>query len=279
GVIIDNNPNTVIGGTSPGAGNVISGNTGAAGVLITGPNATGNQVLGNFIGTNVTGTAAVANTQDGVRIEAGANNNTIGGTTAAARNVISGNLAAGIQITGTSGNVVQGNYLGINAAGTAALANVVGVMISQAASNVIGGSIPGAGNVISGNTNAGVYVTGASAANNLIAGNLIGTNAAGTAALPNVFGVDLDTAGHDNLIGGVTAGARNIISGNDRAGVYIAGSGANNAVQGNWIGLNSTGTAGLSNDNGVIISGSPSTTIGGTAAGAGNVISGNVTGI
>ena len=149
----------------------------------------------------------------------------IGGTTAADRNVISGN-AAGMAIanSGTSGNLVQGNYIGLNAAGTAALPNTgAGVTISGTASgNTIGGSVAGAQNVISGNTGAGVLVQ-SSASGNAIKGNLIGTNPAGTAAIPNGFlGISVLTA-VSTTIGGTTAVERNVISGNASAGVQISG--------------------------------------------------------
>ena len=95
------------------------------GIFIDGTAATGNVVSGCYIGTNATGTSAVANTFPGIEIAEGANGNTIGGTTAAARNVISGNAHIGVSIhdSGSNGNLVLGNFIGTNAAGTAALPN------------------------------------------------------------------------------------------------------------------------------------------------------------
>ena len=124
GVDIIGATNDTIGGTSMAARNVISGNT-VDGILITGSTATGNVVEGNYIGTDSTGTAALANHVSGVYLVSGANNNIIGGPTAAAGNVLSGNTYDGISIigSGTSGNEVENNYIGTNAAGTAALAN------------------------------------------------------------------------------------------------------------------------------------------------------------
>ena len=121
GVFISS-PNNVIGGATAAARNVISGNT-AQGVIILGAAATGNVVSGNFIGSNVSGTARIPNGVAGVAVIGGASNNTIGGTTAGAGNLISGNAGPGVSINraGTNGNTVAGNLIGTNAAGTAAL--------------------------------------------------------------------------------------------------------------------------------------------------------------
>src|SRR5205085_8430221 len=114
-------------------------------------------------------------------------NTAIGGTTVAARNVISGNFGSGVVIKGVSGNAVRGNYIGLNAAGTTNVANHTdGVQILNGASNnTIGGASAAFRNVISGNNNSGIYVT-SSASNcsgNVIANNFIGTDAAGTASI------------------------------------------------------------------------------------------------
>src|SRR5215210_4238566 len=113
------------------------------------------------------------------------------------------------------------------------------------------------------------------ARNNAIEGNFIGTDAAGTAVLgssPTVVKIEYSPG---NTIGGTTAGARNIISGNG-GGIEIVGPTAkNNKVEGNYIGTDATGTQDLGNFDGVGISPAPDNTIGGTSAGAGNVISGN----
>src|SRR6185295_18010727 len=89
-----------------------------------------------------------------------ASNNTIGGTTTAARNIISGHASQGIAIvnTGTTGNLVQGNFIGTNVNGTAAVSNGSGVGITNAPGNTIGGAVAGARNVISGNIGDGVGI-------------------------------------------------------------------------------------------------------------------------
>jgi titin len=273
--------NNTVGGTTAATRNVISGN-GLFGIQIAGLGTNGNVVEGNFIGTNVTGTVAIANSQDGIRIQSGAANNIIGGISAGAGNVISGNVGNGIVITGggTTGNIVLGNFIGSNAAGTAALANGQnGILMNNTASNnSIGGQIAGAGNVISGNTGAGIAISDASTAGNGIQGNLIGTNAAGAAAIANATGVILENGASGNLIGGTTSAARNVISGNGSNGVLVTGGGTTgNTVAANFIGINAAGTASLGNaPDGVLINnGASANTIGSVAAGAGNVISGN----
>ena len=261
--------------------NVISGNGGGvsmSGIDIIGPGTTGVVVTGNLIGTDATGTIAIGNVGAGVYIENSADN-TIGGTAAAERNVISGNDGDGIQITGSgsTGNVVLGNYIGTDASGIAALGNATGVAIADASGNIIGDSVTGAGNVISGNIDFGVAFTGTTSSGNLVLGNRVGTDASGTFALPNLDGVTF-LGGSGNVAGGTTAEARNIISGNSRYNVSIVAD--NNTVLGNWIGLDATGTLSVAtNVAGILINGVAGNVIGGTAAGAGNVISGNGTGV
>jgi len=191
----------------------------------------GNIIEGNFIGTDVSGTSDLGNTNDGVRIET--SNNTIGGTVASARNVISGNNNDGVEINGSaaSGNLVQGNFIGTDASGTTDLGNDVdGVRITGAPGNTIGGTASGARNVISGNNNDGVEIN--AAGGNLVQGNFIGTDAAGTGALGNsAHGVRVSSASN-NTIGG--AGAGNVIAFNGGDGVFIA-SGTGNRIQQNSI--------------------------------------------
>ncbi|MBN9522897.1 right-handed parallel beta-helix repeat-containing protein [bacterium] len=271
---------------------VVSGNAGAGVRIAAG--ATSTTVTGNAIGSAPFSLATgFGNGGNGVEIDA-ANNNTIGGTTSIARNVISGNALNGVLIAGgSSGNVVQGNYIGISSIGSTALPNGTtgvpfvgdGVRIDAANNNTIGGTAAGAGNVLSGNISDGVDLRNG-ATGNLIAGNLIGTNAAGTAAIGNQEdGVYFEGA-IGNTVGGTTAAARNVISGNAFNGVFFYGPGSdNNTVAGNFIGTDAAGTGALGNVlEGVFIwqdpgsgnlTGPSGNTIGGTAAGAGNVIAFN----
>jgi parallel beta-helix repeat protein len=277
GITVLNSLNNTIGGLLVADRNLVSGNL-LGGVDITGSTSTGNHVFGNYIGTDAAGTGAVGN-NDGVRIVS-APGNTIGGFNAA-RNIISGNGRDGVRIlsAGADNNIVLGNYIGTNAAGTAAVPNGGGVLI-DGDNNTIGGTTPPARNLISGNSNEGVEIR-SGGNGNTISGNYIGTNLAGTAALANVEGGVLIDNTANNTVGGTTAGARNVISGNGTHGVMINAAGATgNLVQGNYVGTNSSGTAALGNNlTGIHIEGASGNTIGGSVAGAGNVASGNVTGI
>ena len=265
-------PDTVLGGSTPAARNVISAN-GNVGVLIQNAVATGNLVQGNYIGTDASGTMELGNAASGVIIGDAATN-TIGGPTAAERNVISGNGGTGVEITGatSTGNVVQSNYIGVDAGGTVAVPNNDGVNIRQNASLTMVTD-----NVISGNTFAGVsLIEGADSTR--IESNRIGTDASGTAAVGNGdAGVSISDA-TNNTIGGPTAGQRNVISANALRGVEIQGvTATGNVLQGNYIGTDATGVGALWNgDDGVRINDAPGNTIGGAGAGEGNVIAFNV---
>ena len=167
--------------------------------------------------------------------------NTIGGTTAGDRNIISGNDGFGVQILNANAtlNSVLGNYIGTNAAGTAALPNIIGVAVNNAPSNTIGGSAAGAGNIISGNSSPtaglGVQITGATATGNTLRGNFIGVAANGTSPLGNSsIGVQITAAASNNAIGTAVAGEGNIIANNGNIGVSVA-SGTGNRIQNNSI--------------------------------------------
>ena len=192
GVIMLGGAGNTIGGTTAEARNVISGN--GNGVSISGGvgGSSGNLVQGNFIGTDVTGTVDLGNQLEG--IIAFGDNNTIGGTTASARNIISGNSRRGVQLGVGSGNLVQGNFIGTDVTGMVALGNTLGgVLIFRAADNAIGGTTAGAGNLISGNGFAGVAIlskvtppVGVEATGNRVQGNSISSNAG--------LGIDLGPA-------------------------------------------------------------------------------------
>jgi parallel beta-helix repeat protein len=279
--ILVQSPGNRIGGTTAADRNVISGN-GKSGVFLYTASSNRTTVVGNYIGTNAAGTAAVGNGLDGVQVHA-SHTNTIGGTTAGARNVISGNKQDGILIAsnGAAGNVVQGNYVGTNAAGTAKIPNALyGVEVSQY-NNTIGGTTAGARNVISGNTKSGVALYKDTCYGNKVIGNYIGTDYTGTRDLGNTGrGVDFTTGAKNNFLGGTTAAERNVISGNDTGGVGVFNGSAFNLIRGNYVGVTAAGSSPLGNGGaGVSVSNSGPNTIGGTDAGAGNVISANNQGI
>ncbi len=266
--------NNTIGGTTAGAGNVISGNSGD-GVEITGATSSANVVAGNWIGTNPDGTVAVANLNDGIYINQ-SSDNTIGGTSTGAANLISGNTN-GVELSDASDTVVQGNLIGLDQTGSISLGNFsAGVLVDNGSStNTIGGPVGGGRNFISGNAQ-GVYITGAGTTGNLVAGNFIGTDMKGVVAVGNLGAGIVLAGGTATTIGGPTTLARNLISGNDGDGLDVQGGVTNTLIEGNYVGLDQTGTKTLANaGDGVSIDAAPGTIIGGTAQGAGNVIAGN----
>jgi hypothetical protein len=281
-----------IGGTISGEGNVISGNTNT-GIYFNSTNTSGNTIYGNIIGPQANGSVFVAtNTQSYGIVISGSPNNVIGSSVTASRNIISANESNGIRLTGagSTGNSVKGNYVGIDITGTTFITSSSqdrGIFIDvSAASNTIGGILAGEGNLVSGNNNAvssgegiAIYTTGGG---NIVQGNIIGPQANGSAWITGNlqhYGVMISSS-PNNVIGGNSAGARNIISCNETIGLRITGAASTgNWVKGNYVGIDLAGTTyitGSTQDRGVYIDGSAvSNTIGGTAAGEGNVISAN----
>ncbi len=267
--------NNTIGGVTEGARNVISGN-GSYGISVEGGGTDGNVIAGNFIGVDVTGMAALGNEYHGVNVD-GAIGTVIGGSDEGAGNIISGNDGSGIYLSEVTGTLVAGNSIGLDMAGTGVISNSrAGVYLSGGFDNTIGGDTAGERNVISGNGGEGLVLWGATVSTT-IAGNYIGTDAAGAAARGNTYcGISMAEGAHDNLVGGTSAAARNVVAGNS-VGVCLNGTGTMaNVIAGNYIGLDATGMAALGNQyEGILGWGSGANTIGGDEAGAGNVISGN----
>ena len=267
-------------------GLIISG--GSSGVLfdssssVTAPSV----IAGNFIGTDASGmsAAAVPISSDGVSISSGNRPVIIiGGTAPADRNVIGGCTRDGVLIESSS-NQILGNFIGVNATGNEPVPNGMagGIAVagadstgagSQAYDTKIGGTAPGSGNVISGNLGPGIRRTGVrdqpGMPPNVIQGNFIGTDSTGTMALPNRGGIE----GFGFTVGGTTPAARNVISGNNNAALTLLAS----TIQGNYIGTDVTGTKAVGNAIGPIVRGG--TLLGGTTTGAGNVVSGNGSGV
>lgn len=294
GVWVDRSTRARIGGATPAARNVISGN-GNYGVLVYLQEASGTVIEGNFIGTTPAGTAARANGFGGIYsgnptgmtpspTSSTAVDVRVGGTAAGAGNLISGNTGFGVLLNGQAANVptvtlgttrVEGNRIGTNAAGTAAVPNTqAGVAVRRNATGVtIGGSEPGAGNLLSGNLD-GVYLEVSTGI--VVEGNRVGTDASGTAPLGNSrIGIFLACADlavvRGNVVGGSPAG------GVGMSCPFAAYPGAGNRVEANWIGTDPTGTADLGNGSGGIVVGQRhgTETIGGADATLGNVIAFN----
>ncbi|MBX9850159.1 MAG: hypothetical protein K2X86_00200, partial [Cytophagaceae bacterium] len=303
-----------IGGTTAGERNIICGNGFAStlspgnGIEIQYTNCRNNTILGNYIGVGANGTAKLGNRYNGISI-LGARDNTIGGNTAAHRNVIVNNVW-GIMFqvdfgfpsnTVATGNIVIGNYIGVAPDGVTQMGNGRGAGDVEGAgvgiqhgcnNNYIGRDNAGEGNLISGNR-AGILLRTEDdgtklgpPTNNKIYNNIIGLDATG-AALPNTgtgdygHGISIIRGGFagnglpfGNLIGGTGANQRNIISSNSIYGIKINGVPtkvtAANTISGNYIGL---GTNGLT-DRGNTSSGIYIEAVNGTIISS-NTISGN----
>lgn len=289
--LFDSGFNT-IGGAGNHDGNVISGNT-ANGIDIQGQAAGANTILNNVIGLDVTGDGELGNGRNGIEVDQGGGGNVIGDALPTGRNIISGNANSGILIDGGEGfNTIDGNFIGTDAAGASARPNQTGITIRNSPMNRIG--VDG-GNVISGNTEHGIFVTGEDAAAQ-IQDNYVGTDLTGFNPLANgLDGVRL--GGARNTI--VTS---NVISNNGGNGVSIFGAdelgvvnpsqgNADNAITSNWIGADPAGQALGNGGDGVAIrdtsgnrvgsgnlirsNGSAGITVVHLTFGAGNVITGN----
>ena len=390
----------IIGGTNALARNVISGNA-QYGIWMSDSNTTGNTVLGNYIGTDASGSVAVPNPGGGIGMFYNSAGHVIGGTNASARNVISGNGNAGIWLAGSgvSNNLVEGNLhrperrrhgrsaehvrrhlcgerrerqrhsqqrhfrklrrraapLPTRARPATSFREISSVPINRrqrraervpwpqplqrrgrqhhrrhnrcraqshfrqcfrgfshprhrrdrqsgpgklhrhrywrnqstgengwtgmtifsgATSNMIGGTVAGARNVISGNSAYGVVAADAGISGNLIQGNYIGPGMDGMSAVPNNDGILFSGGATNNLLGGTSAGAANFVSGNAYRGISISDPGTSgNFIRGNFIGTDHTGTNAFGNfDNVELQAGATGYGIGGVGAGAGNVI-------
>lgn len=228
------------------------------GIQVSGTNAQNNIIQGNYIGCNYNATDTLGNTH-GIYILSGPHNNLIGGNTIAMRNIVSGNNHVGIRVVHSNYNTIQGNFVGLNRNGNAALRNYDGISIEGTSKyNLIGGSTPAERNYVAGNDAYGIPVFGAGCNYNIIAGNYVGTDTTGTYSIPNTYGVLFDDGASYNTLGGRIAGAGNLLSGNSGYGVFIYNfSTVKDTIVGNLIGTDYTGTAALPNANGIVIDGTP----------------------
>jgi hypothetical protein len=241
GIDIEGSTNVTIGGTSPAQRNVISGNSFyqiSFGCLSAG--GTGHVVAGNFIGPDATGTAAPTPVQVNVRGMGfcfSVDHVTVGGATAAERNVVSANLGNGIGISSGEGSigvhdiVVKGNYIGTDLTGTLPLGNFYGIGVNSPGNSILD-------NVIAASTADGVYVSDADGT--IIRGNFIGTDPTSTRRLGNAFN-GIHIIANNVLVGGLGDGDANVIAYNGTItpgtgnGVRLEGVTVGNAIRGNSI--------------------------------------------
>lgn len=230
-------------------------------------------IVGNFIGTDLSGTS---NTSSGTGIYVVTSTNVvIGGTAPADRNVIT-NSGNAVYYSNSPGGKVQGNYVNVDKNGTTYLQGQYGIDIESGGGTLIGGAVAGARNVVSGHA-AAIQVNGD---NHAIKGNFIGTDATGTSKLGDGYGV-IVAGGDAEKIGGTAPGEGNLISGNGLNGIVFSGSPTATIIQGNKIGTDVTGRLPLPNGlcgiSAADYAQNSSATIGGTDPGAGNIIAFNLT--
>ena len=252
-----------------------------AAVVIEGPQATNNRVIGSQLGIDHDRQVEFPG-YSGVELRNGASGNQIGSEDPLDRNLIGGHRGYGVLITGATsgGNQIAGNWIGVADNGTSADANgVAGIEINGAATgNMIGGV--GRGNVIAGNP-IGIKIIATRQTN--ISGNLIGLRPDGLIPLPNTDGgIFLFEGADETRIGGTLPAERNVIAGNGvfptpyGQGIYIA-TGRQNRILGNYIGVTRSGMLPAGNlGAGILILGdSRWNEIGDTPAGSGNLIAYN----
>ncbi len=290
-------------------GNVISGNINN-GIFVRDTNTVYNIIIGNRIGTDVTGNASIPN-ERGIQLNM-AQFNLIGNGTSGGRNIISGNAYYGIDMYEAHRNTLSGNIIGLDADGQSDLGNgSIGILCYASYNNMIGTGIPEGGNIISGNDGPDGGLALNQSDNNEILGNIIGLDITGAVAIPNSGpGIMIIYGGIGNRIGNGTTNGRNIISGNetgieffvepylDKEGKESQGNGqrdsrnfrgpmgyiSNNVVIGNYIGTDITGTVLIPNDSqGIALMNQGGqllhNSIGGMTSDSGNVIAGSEYGI
>ncbi len=229
GVSINQSPNNTIGSLKPNEDNIVSGND-QMGIMLYGYASLGNKIIGNKVGTDITGNLNLGNRGVGVYVESGSANTLVHG------NLISGNRVAEMYVWdfGTDFNVLTGNHIGTNLAGTAPLPNLTstGIATGSAAYTRIGGTAPGDENVVA--NPSGVWVDAPFGANTRIAGNHIGLNAAGTAGLDSAGGLRLNS-GSRTLVGGATLAEANYITADGNFSLEVRSQ--DNVIAGNFMGL------------------------------------------
>ncbi|MEQ9031371.1 MAG: choice-of-anchor Q domain-containing protein, partial [Aggregatilineales bacterium] len=215
GIYLGNNDGLLIGGNTPEARNVISGNFT---YNISGLNGGGNNVTiqGNYVGTDTTGMISLDNILTGIYLRT--TNSLIGGSEPSERNII----VSGIHLNNGT-NTVQGNFIGTDVTGLNTLRANMGIS-SNAQNNIIGGV--DAGNVTTG----GISLGSAS----IVQGNYVGVNMNGEALGNPSHGIYI--SGSDNLIGGMNPGEGNIVSYSAQDGVIVSSTNySNNNIVGNVI--------------------------------------------
>ncbi|MEM7037400.1 MAG: T9SS type A sorting domain-containing protein, partial [Bacteroidota bacterium] len=287
-------PTTIINGAGAGAANGLQFLFGASGSTILAINVQNFQlngiqfidcdaatIRGCFVGLNATGTAAAANSLNGIQLENGSDFCTIGGPTPCDGNALSGNGQSGVSANASSSLTVSGNLIGTNATGMGAVGNGgIGVLITNGSNMAtIGGSIQTERNIIS-NNGTGLGGNGIDVGNSsdcVIRNNLVGLDITGAIPMGNAENGIAVNAANNITIGGTGTFDGNVIANHNFHAIVLNGGSNNSTVQGNFCGTNAAGTAAIGNDDsGVIVINTSGVQIGGTVPGARNILSGSL---
>ncbi|MBX2843493.1 MAG: VCBS repeat-containing protein [Flammeovirgaceae bacterium] len=215
-------------------GNVI--NSGITGIVV--DQADDGLIQGNFIGTYTDGETVAGNSNYGIHLMNGAENNTIGSVITGLENLITGNTEKNIFIENSPNNTIIGNIIGANKLGNTALGGKIGIHLTGNSKHIqIGGNLANQSNLVSGHSDFGIFIESDS---NTVYGNYIGTDISGISNLGNTL-ENVRVRGSFNKIGGVVFGEGNRIAfGGIGVNVDVAGA-QSNLIRGNSIFCNATG--------------------------------------
>ena len=241
-------------------GDVISGNHDDGVLVCCGPSAASDLVVGSFIGTTPTGTEVLGSQNQGITLSGVFT--TVGGNEPSQRNILSGNLITDVVGTDTYGNVIEGNYIGLDSSGEHLLGSPSGQEVTlqvNSSSNLV------MGNIIGGGFDLNIIDPGSQF--NVITSNYFGLDATGTTELaPVMLGVSTPY----NVIGGAQPGERNVIAGD------IQITAPNVFVLGNYFGTNAKGDIAFQGtDKTIFLRGGVHDFIGGMGSGGGNLMVSN----
>lgn len=232
----------VVGGSTIEERNIISGNN-WYGITIR-SNCDNNEVIGNYIGSDVNGEVPLGNELGGIIIQFNSNGNRIGGSSEAEKNLIVGSTYVGnvlhgngITIWESNYNIIIGNYIGTNKEGAVSLGNRSnGISMYDSQNNIIGGMMNGEGNIISGNYGKGILIRPSLSMHNAIICNYIGTDTTGQKIIRNKYeGIRLDYGANNNIVG-----PGNVIKYNGSVGIRVKHETTiNNTIKQNFITENS----------------------------------------
>lgn len=271
GVVFKNSNSNLFGGNNTIDEENIICNSGSQAIHL--DNSDLNEIYGNRIGINKTGTTYIANIQEGIFLRSGSDNNIIGSTGTGLSNAIGGN-STGIYLKHSNSNTIASNFIGNNLTGNDVLPGTnnqqIGVHLDSASSSNIITST----NVISGNLNKGVVISGTGTKENIVKGNLLGVDVSGSTSLANgTMNIHITGGAYSNLIGGSTSLDRNIIGGDVPNQIVIDNISDSNRVSGNYIGLGVDANTTYNTNGGVKIAGnSKYNIIGGGLPGEGNTL-------